>query len=521
MPSARPRSSNMREFRLPDVGEGVAEGEIVQWLVAVGDHVEEDQPIAEVETDKALVEVPSPVNGVVDEIRAEAGEVVPVGEVLVVIDEDRDDTETDASGETTESQSHQESPGESQEPSTSTGSGELTSSSAVDRGADGRVFTAPRVRRLARELDVDLSALAGTGAGGRITEEDVRAAAEGEERQEEAPTSKRQSSGRPEATFDGTPADDSEGTSAAATSVTRDRTLATPATRRLAHELGVDLDRVPMTEERDGEAFVSPEDVRAFAESGPQETESTMTPEEAVGATGESTATEEERIPYRGVRRSIGEQMERSAFTAPHVTHHDEADATRLVEMREALKSHAEERGVKLTYVPFVLKAVVDGLQAFPDMNATLEEDAEEIVRKHYYNIGVATATDAGLMVPVVEAVDEKGLLELASEIDELAGRARDRSIAREEMLGGTFTITNFGAIGGEYATPIINYPEVAILGLGAIRKRPRVVDDEVVPRYTLPLSLSIDHRVVDGAVAARFVNHVIEHLEEPGRLLL
>jgi len=236
---------------------------------------------------------------------------------------------------------------------------------------------------------------------------------------------------------------------------------------------------------------------------------------------GTVEAAEDERVPYRGIRRTIGKQMERSKFTAPHVTHHDEVDVTELVATRGELKGVAEERGIKLTYMPFVIKAVVAGLKEFPYLNSTLDEEAEEIVLRKDYNVGVAVGTDAGLMVPVVKETDRKGMLQLSSEMNELVEKARERSISREEMQGGTFTITNFGAIGGEYATPIINFPETAILGLGAIKEKPRVVDGEVVPRHVMTLSLSIDHRVIDGAQAAAFTNRVMEYLENPSLLLL
>ena len=213
--------------------------------------------------------------------------------------------------------------------------------------------------------------------------------------------------------------------------------------------------------------------------------------------------------------------MERSKYTAPHVTHHDQVDVTGLVEARGRLKDHAEERGTKLTYMPFVVKAIIAALNEHPILNSQLDEDSEEIVLKSDYNIGVATATDAGLMVPVVKNADRKGMLEIADEMRDLIESARDRSIARSDMQGGTFTITNFGAIGGEYATPVINYPETAILGLGAIKDRPWVVDGEVEARKVMTLSLSIDHRVIDGADAAQFVNTVKEYLENPELLLL
>ncbi len=226
-------------------------------------------------------------------------------------------------------------------------------------------------------------------------------------------------------------------------------------------------------------------------------------------------------MPYRGVRRTIGEQMSQSKYTAPHVTHHDTAVVDELVDTRAELKAHAAERDVKLSYMPFVMKALVAGLKEFPTLNSELREEEEEILLKKEYNLGIAVATDAGLMVPVVKNVDEKSILRLADEVNDLATRARERKVTREEMQGGTFTITNFGAIGGEYATPIINYPETAIMGLGAIDERPVAEDGEVRAAHTLPLSLSIDHRVIDGAEAGRFTNYVMERLENPSLLLL
>jgi pyruvate dehydrogenase E2 component (dihydrolipoamide acetyltransferase) len=512
----------VREFKLPDVGEGVAEGELVQWLVEVGDTVSEDQPVAEVETDKAVVEVPSPVNGTIRELHWAEGDVVPVGEVLVTFNvEGEDDTEAEAA--------------------TDDASAEESEATADESDSGGRVFAAPTARRLARELDVDIGAVEGSGPGGRVTEGDVRAAAEsGDEQAAEAeaaaaddgdedrdlkPATRRRSD------TDG--AQDGGGGAAAVESADRERTLAAPATRKLAEEEGIDLNAVPATEEREGEAYVTPAAVREYAEAQQAAQQADAEAVQASGADQDAAAesgagpgaSTGERIPYRGVRRTIGKQMERSKFTAPHVTHHDQVDVTGLVEAREKLKPRAEAAGVSLSYMPFILKAVVAALKEFPILNSRLDEEAEEIVVNDEYNVGVATATEAGLLVPVVDNVDQKSMEAVAAEMNDLVARARDRSIAREEMQGGTFTVTNFGAIGGEYATPIINYPETAILGLGAIKKRPWVVEREdgteaVEPRSVMTLSLSIDHRVIDGAEAAQFTNRVKEYLEDPTLLL-
>ncbi|WP_336362539.1 dihydrolipoamide acetyltransferase family protein [Halalkalicoccus salilacus] len=534
----------VREFKLPDVGEGVAEGEIVRWLVEPGDEVSEDQPVAEVETDKAVVEVPSPVDGSVKELLAEEGEVVPVGDVIITFEvegeepAEEEESEPEA-GESTDREGKRE-------PTEIDGKPAVTRADAgEDRRAAGtedeeaptgskRVFAPPNVRRLARELGIDVSSVEGSGPGGRISEDDVRAAAEGDEDEPEVEESEKGPRGLESAV---SRSGEREGTQQSE-AADRERTLAAPATRRLAEEQGVDLNAVPTDETRDGEPFVTPEAVREYAEArraAPTDTAEAAT----AGAEAETGPRErEEREPYRGIRRTIGRQMEHSKYTAPHVTHHDTAQVERLVDARRELKAIAEERGVRLTYMPFVMKAIVAALKQHPYLNSSLDEESEEVVVKNYYNVGIAVATDAGLMVPVVEDVDEKGLLQLASEVNELAQKARERSISREEMQGGTFTITNFGAIGGEYATPIINHPEVAILGLGELRERPIVEDGEgetpkasrgasgetasrVVPAHTLPLSLSIDHRIVDGAVAAEFTNTLVEYLENPNLLLL
>ncbi|WP_332897747.1 dihydrolipoamide acetyltransferase family protein [Haladaptatus sp. CMSO5] len=488
------------EFKLPDVGEGLTEAEIVSWLVSEGDTVTEDMPVAEAETDKAVVEIPSPVNGTVREILAEAGEMVPVGNVIITFNvEGEDEPPVEAE---TEAEPETEEPVEA----------EKAASNGESSAKGGRIFAAPSARRLARELGVDITTVVGSGPSGRVTDQDVRTAAEGGDDGAQA--------AEPEPEVESEPAPETtESTAGGSQAVSmqkadREKTLAAPATRTLAKELDVDLNAVPEVEKREGQSFVTPEAVREYAEA------QTAAKEADVAAIAE-TSKEDERVPYRGIRRTIGKQMERSKYTAPHVTHHDEIDVTDLVAMRADLKEEAEKRGVKLSYMPFVMKAIVAGLKEFPYMNSMLDEEAEEIVLKKDYNIGVAVATDAGLMVPVVKGVDQKGMLQVSQEMNDLVEKARDRSIARSDMQGGTFTITNFGAIGGEYATPIINFPEVAILGLGAIKEKPRVVDGDVVPRHIMTISLSIDHRIIDGAVAAQFANTVKNYLENPALLLL
>ncbi|QCC59044.1 2-oxo acid dehydrogenase subunit E2 [Natrinema thermotolerans] len=544
----------VREFELPDVGEGVAEGELVSWLVEPGDEVTEDQPVAEVETDKALVEVPAPVDGTVRELHVEAGEVVPVGTVIISFDVAGEETEGTAEPTESERETTSEHAG-GDEPSEQPGDpGATGADTEAVAPPDDRVFAPPRVRRMARERGIDLSSVRGSGPGGRITAADVRAAAGGESGGETAGSQSRSAvatageaaSETADSTATGTTGETATESAATATadssarrhetpgqveSADRDKTLAAPATRRIAQEEGVDIDAIPTDEERDGEAFVTPEAVREYAAAQRQAQEAdreSLEAGEPVGTTGADFAEgeRERREPFTGVRKTIADAMVESKYSAPHVTHHDEVDVTELVAAREDLKPRAEERGIRLTYMPFIMKAVIAALHEYPEMNAVIDEASEEIVYRDYYNIGVATATDVGLMVPVIEDADRKGLLQLSSEMNEVVQKARDRTISPSELQGSTFTITNIGGIGGEYATPIINYPEAGILAIGEIKRKPRVVTDEdgtesIEPRSVMTLSLSFDHRLIDGAVGAQFTNTVMEYLENPHLLLL
>ena len=568
------------EFKLPDVGEGIAEGELVNWLVAVGDRVTEDQPVAEVETDKALVDVPSPFDGIVAELRAEEGEMVPVGDVIVVFESDEpDDENADADRETADvsGDAADATSGDAADADTATDADATADAGAADDGAsadasaetgngavpEGRVFAPPSARRLARELGVDLTAVDGSGPGGRVTAGDVRAQAESGASDASGAGSASGATDAEATNGASRPKDVDVGSGHSAVSqrdaggasdverADRGQTLAVPATRRVAREEDVDLDAVPTDQTRDGEAFVTADQVREFAaaqrqaqaadaaaatEAADAGAASAETAERGAssaqsasadagsGATADTTSEADgvaETIPYRGVRQTIGEKMAESKYTAPHVTHHDTAVVDELVATRDRLRERAAERGASLTYMPFVVKAVVAALKEFPILNSQLDEENEEIRIHDEYHVGIAVATDAGLMVPVVEDADNKGLVELSEEIADLAGRARERELSPDELRGSTFTISNFGVFGGEYATPIINYPETAILGIGELDERAVAEDGEVRAAPTMPLSTSIDHRVIDGAEAAQFTNTVMRYLETPELLLL
>lgn len=414
------------EFKFPDIGEGLTEGEIVRWLVKEGDEIKEGQPLVEVETDKALAEIPSPRTGVILKILAKEKEIVKVGQVIVVFGEKG---EALAPAPPTKPKSVGVV-GELEEAPEEAPAVQVRAEAVKPAFVSPHALATPAVRALAKELGIDLDKVKGTGLEGRVLEKDVRLAAEGKEKPVE------------------------------------------------------EVKRPTKVKKYDLYGYV-------------------------------------DRIPLRGVRRSIAKAMVKSKYTAPHVTTMDEADVTELWKIREKEKKAAEKKGIKLTILPFIIKAVIAGLKEHPYLNATLDDENEEIIVKKYFNIGMATDTPEGLMVPVVKNAGDKSILHLAEELTQLAEKARNRSIDLADLKGGTFTITNYGALGGIYGTPIINHPEVAILGVGKIKDMPVVRDGKIEVRKILHLALSFDHRVVDGGEAARFLNTVIARLEDPNLILL
>ncbi len=418
------------DFKLPDIGEGIHEGEVVKWYVAPGDRVAEDEPMVEVMTDKATVTIGAPRTGVIERLCFEVGSVARVGEVLVVIGGDEPGAEA----------AKEESP----RPTVASAVGDIR------EGLPGASFFA---RGRAK------------GEGGGNGEARRRA-------------------------------------------YYAEKPLATPATRKLARDLGVDIRTVQPT---GPEGRVLREDV--IRDGGRAE------PAPAPRAEG-PRGREDERVPLVGLRRVIAERLQHSKRTAAHFTFVEECDAGRLVALHAALAPEAARRGVKLTYLPFVVQAVVRALVEHPMLNAFLDEERREIVLRRAYHIGIATATDAGLVVPVVRDADRRGLFALAREIERLAAGARAGTLRPDELSGSTFTITSLGAKSGLLATPVLNYPEVGILGLHRIKKKPVVRDDRIAVGEVMNVSLSFDHRVVDGHVGADFAYSVIALLEEPERLL-
>jgi pyruvate dehydrogenase E2 component (dihydrolipoamide acetyltransferase) len=416
------------QFHLPDIGEGVVEGEIVAWKVKVGDVVKLDQPIVEVMTDKATVEIPSPRAGRIAKINYTDGQICPVGQVLVEIEEDGAGTSA----------------------STKAGNGHKTPSASTGT---------PKSAEFERVQVIDVSA-------------------------------------------------------------GRDKVLATPATRRMARQLGVDLARVPPTGKN---GRVTADDVQRFATTGLAEAATTapvpVTVRHAPVAIARTDA--EERIPFRGIRKRIAETMSRSVLTAAHFTYVEEVDMTELVALRERAKVKAAERGTRLTYLPFIVKAVVSGLKKWPMLNASLDEATQEIVRKRYYHIGIAAQGPQGLAVSVLRDADRRSIFDIAKEIERLGEAVKNNTATRDELVGSTFTISSLGKLGGVMATPIINFPEVAIVGVHKIEERPAVRAGQIVARWLMNLSISVDHRLADGYDGAMFLQDVKALLEDPTTMFM
>ena len=466
------------QFYMPDIGEGVVEGEIVAWKVKVGDKVRMDQPIVEVMTDKATVEIPSPRAGTIAKINYKDGEVCPVGKVLLEIEEDGKVATSPSAGN---GNPPHEPPHARTNPAT-----DQTIHSAV-----------------AANVPTALPINSGGSKSGAIQVVD-----------------------RSASPF-GAAADRGQASVGEATTH-RDRVLATPATRRLARQLGIEIGRVSPTGKH---GRVTTDDVRGFkqapAGSGPRSPAFAGSLHLGPAASAKyapiavSKGGEEERVPLRGVRKKIAEAMSRSVHTAAHFTYVEEVDMTELVMVRDHAKARATERGIKLNYLPFIVKAVVSGLKKWPMLNASLDETTQEIVRKKYYHIGIAAQGPQGLAVSVVRDADRRSIFDLSKEIDRLGEAVRSGTATREELTGSTFTISSLGKLGGVLATPIINFPEVAIIGVHKIEERPAVRGGQIVARHLMNLSISVDHRLADGWDGAMFLQDVKTLLEDPTTMFM
>ena len=416
------------EFKLPDLGEGVEAGDVVSVLVAEGDTIEIDQSVVELETDKALVEVPSSVAGTITKIHISAGDRVPVGSLLISVEEGEQQVTADPEPEV---EAPAPAPEEKPEPTTRAPEPTPPAPRPPAPTSNGDpIPAAPSTRRLARELGVDLTQVAGSGPGGRISQDDVKAAVRDQQTGSLAPT--------------------------------------------------------------------APVELPDFSRWG-----------------------NIERQPLSKVRQIIAKNMSQAWQQVAHVTQFDRADVTDLEAFRQRNKEKTEALGAKLTPTVLALKVIITALKTFPQFNASLDAGANEIILKHYYNLGIAVDTERGLLVPVIKDVDRKDILELALELGDISQRARTGKIGLDELQGGTFTVTNLGSLGVGEFTPIVNHPEVAILGLGRAREEATVREGRIEPRLIMPLALSYDHRVIDGADGARFMRKIVDALENPEFMLM
>jgi pyruvate dehydrogenase E2 component (dihydrolipoamide acetyltransferase) len=425
------------EFKLPDIGEGIHEGEIVKWFVKPNDEVNEDDVLAEVQNDKAVVEIPSPVKGKVLELKVEEGTVATVGQTIITFDapgyEDlqfKGDESGEAKAEEADKQ-ETDAPAEAAE-----------ANEQADADPNKRVIAMPSVRKYAREKGVDIVNVSGSGKNGRVLKEDIDSFL-------------------------------NAGTAGNAQAAQAEE-KAEPAAQKPAAAVQVPEGEFPETREK-----------------------------------------------MSGIRKAIAKAMVNSKHTAPHVTLMDEVDVTNLVAHRKQFKQVAADQGIKLTYLPYVVKALTSALKKYPVLNTSIDDNTDEVIQKHYYNIGIAADTDKGLLVPVVKNADRKAVFEISNEINELATKARDGKLAPAEMKGASCTITNIGSAGGQWFTPVINHPEVAILGIGRIAEKAVVRDGEIVAAPVLALSLSFDHRMIDGATAQNALNHIKRLLNDPQLILM
>ncbi len=416
----------IKDIQLPEIGEGVTEGELIRWLVKPGDVIQEDKPLVEVMTDKATVEIPSIVRGKVKEFRAAEGDTIEVGQVILTVDLESSSAESTVETPAKSTPSPSQSASKSAPPADrGTPPSPQSTVSKELPPVDSKVLASPATRRLAREAGVDINKITGTGNVGRVTREDV---------------------------------------------------------------------------------------LKSVSQWGAGK---------STGVSSERGSVLEERVPLRGVRKKIAQKMQLSKQIIPHFTLMEEVNVSELVRLKSKLKPLAEKRGVKVTYLPFVIKALIVTAREFPMFNATIDDEASEIIYKKYFNIGIAANTPQGLMVPVIKDADQKSIWELSGQIVDLSTKAKNGQLALDEMKGATISVTNIGSVGGTYATPIINHPEVAILGMYKISQKPVFVDGHVTEAHMMNVTITADHRLIDGAVAAYFLKAFAYRLENPSILML
>lgn len=533
------------DVKLPELGEGVTEGELLKWLVKPGDTVKTDQAIAEIMTDKATVEVPSPMNGVVKELKFKVGEIVKVESVMITLEAGGQQATAPAATKPAAAPATQiAAPADAKAPAATGGTLTVKLPELGEGVSEGELIKwlvkpgdTVKVDQSVAEIMTDKatvevpSTVAGTVSelmfkvGEVIKVENIILKLSGSANS--AATSSPAPAAQPPTATAPTPAKIPAAGATQAGPILYPppadfKVLATPSTRRLAREMGVDLNGVPGS----GLAGrVTRDDV--MSAKGPK----TSTPQATNAAAPASfpkpayvspAGAQEERVPLLGVRKKIAENLQKAKQIIPHFTLMDEADVTQLVGFRESLKEAAERAGTKVTYMPFVMKALIATIREFPMFNASIDDAAGEIVYKKYFNIGFAADTPNGLLVPVIKQADQKTIMDLSKDIIDLSTRARDGKLKLDEMKHATITVTNIGSVGGTYATPVINHPEVAIFGMYKISdKLVLAADGKVTVRKVMNFTVTCDHRLIDGAVAARFLKAFINRIQNPGVLML
>lgn len=427
------------EYKFPELGEGIHEGEIVKLHVKAGDEVTDESMFMDVQNDKAIVEVASPVDGKVIEVKVKEGQVCHVGEVIATIE---------VAGDAAPASDKQPEAVKAEAPKAEQNAAKSTEQPKSSK----EILATPSVRKLAREKGIALAEITASGKNGRITREDVLGGK----------------------------------ISGSTSEITSAKTEVTDAS--------------------DAVAVVSSSESAAKSIATPQDTYANQ---------------QVERVPLKGIRKLVANAMVKSVYTIPHVTLMDEVNVSALVAFRERMKPAAEKNGIKITYLPFIIKAMIAAARHYPVLNAEVDEAQREIIFKKYYNIGIATDTDNGLLVPVIVEADRKNLWSLATAIKDLAERGRAGKLAGHELKGSTMSITNIGSAGGMFFTPVINFPEVAILGTGRITEKPIVSEGQIIPAHMMALSLSFDHRIIDGAVAQKFLNEIKRLLADPEQFLM
>lgn len=466
------------EFKFPDVGEGITEGKLIKWLVKVGDTIKVDQSVAEVETDKAVVQIPSPVNGVVSKLLYKEQDTVIVGKVLMEIDSEN-------ANENKEVKSQKNNIDKREEIIQKTNNSENANES------NNEILALPAVRKYAKDNNIDLSSIKGTGVDKRILMEDLK----------------------------GKTAKDSK---MPTKSIIKDslkplkHVLASPSTRQLARTLNVDINEVEGTGNL---GIITKEDITKAS----KQIKEGLTNTNNVSTTKESLNDEEDStiVPMSSIRQTIASRMVESKHKAAHVTLFEQANVTELVALRDKEKEAYAKKGIKLTYLAFFTKAVLLALKQHPYLNSVMDEENNTIILKNYYNIGIAVDTEKGLLVPVIKSANKKSIVEIANEIGDLASKSRDAKLSIENMSEGTFTISSIGNMAGEGFTPVINYPQAAILGIGRIKDKPIVKKNKIVLGKMVTFSLSFDHRILDGAQASRFIQTLVRYVENPSELFM